>query len=288
MKNILNYYYHMIVDDIDNNGYFSYNNHFFCLYLYNRNIDEVESLVYLNSYMLNNNLAINKIINNVDNSPLTYHDGKYYALILIKYQNPSNYRTVLAPNNRIFDILKRNNWDYLWSKKIDYIEYQMNHLDNKYPIINNSINYYIGLAENAITYFKIINKNNVNLYINHRRQHKNSLYNPFELVIDYKVRDIVEYVKEAFFNHNKSINEIKSYLQRLSLNEVDYLLLYSRMLFPSYYFDVYEKIVNNNLEEEKLSIIIDKIPLYEELLYEIYLMMRRNSVLGVEWINKKF
>ena len=52
MKNILNYYYGIIVDNVNNNGYFSYDNHLFCLYEYQRNIDEINSLSLLNDYML--------------------------------------------------------------------------------------------------------------------------------------------------------------------------------------------------------------------------------------------
>lgn len=288
MENILNYYYHIIVDNISNNGYFTYNNHYFCLYEYKRNIDEIDSLLFLNNYMISNKIPVNKIINNISNQPLTYHNGKYYVLLLIKYQEVNYYQMVSAPISKNIDLLKRNDWAYLWSKKIDYIEYQMMHIDNKYPLINDSINYYIGLAENAIMYFKMVNKNNYSLYICHRRQNKDTLYNPLELVIDYKVRDIAEYLKEGFFYHNKTINSIKRYLYKINLNINDYLLLYIRMLYPSYYFDIYEKIVNNNLNENKLNIVIEKISLYEELLYEIYLIIRKNNVLGINWINKKF
>ena len=53
MKNILNYYYKIIVlDDEINNQCFSYNNHLFCLYEYKRNINEIMALDYLNKLMI--------------------------------------------------------------------------------------------------------------------------------------------------------------------------------------------------------------------------------------------
>ena len=72
MKNILNYFYHIIVsEDKINNGYFSYDNHLFLLYKYQRRLDEVNELLKLNQEMINNHIKINKIINNIYHEVLT-------------------------------------------------------------------------------------------------------------------------------------------------------------------------------------------------------------------------
>lgn len=290
MKNILNYYYNIIVDDI-NNGYFSYNNHAFCLYEYKRNTSEIETLYYLNNLMLSRNISINKIIKNNLNNIITYHDNKNYVLTMINYEYQDNLNIKYIPSfiNKELDILKRNNWGRLWSLKVDYIEYQLNHISNHYPIINSSINYYIGLAENAISYFNMLDLSNTSLFISHRRFNKNNIYNPLELVIDYKVRDISEYIKTNFFYNNMSIHEIKKLISKLELENIDYLLLYVRLLYPSYYFDLYEEIVNNNIIEDEINKIIKLSGLYEELLFETYNLIRgRINILGVDWINMKF
>ena len=291
MKNILNYYYHIIIDDdsIKSNEYFSYNHHLFCLYKYDRNIDEIDSLVSLNNYLLNMNIKMNKIIFNIENRPLTYYEGEYYVLILVnyKYDNYFNFKSVLATNG--YPIIERNNWGYLWSSKVDYFEYQMKHIEKKYPLIDKTFNYYIGLSENAIMYFNMLKLENVKLYVGHRRIKNDKMYNPCELVIDYKVRDIAGYIKKAFFNGKMNIMEIKEYLMTLDLDNIDYILLYVRMLFPSYYFDKYEKIVNNHLDEQELLPIIEKCFKYEELLYEIYIQFRKKvNLIGIDWINKKY
>ena len=290
MKNILNYYYNIIVDEIDN-GYFSYDNHLFCLYEYKRNINEIDALEYLNNLMLSRHICINKIIRNVFDNIITYHDNKNFILIMInyEYQDNLNIKFAMAMPYKKLDILKRNNWGKLWSIKIDYIEYQINHLKNSFPLINNSVNYYIGLAENAISYFHMLDLASVPLYISHRRINKNNIYNPLELVIDYKVRDIAEFIKYNFFYKNMFINEIKDYLGKFNLSDVDYILLYVRLLYPSFYFDLYEEIVNNGKDENEINRIIDMSTLYEELLYEIYNLFRKKvNILGVDWINKKF
>lgn len=291
VKSILNYYYGIINSDAnDNNGYFSYNNHLFCLYEYKRNINEIDSLVLLNKYMLDSGIHINKIVFNNLNQALTFYNGIYYCLVLINYEySRGHFNFFLAPNDKRLSILKRNDWANLWSAKVDYIEYQIRHLENSFPLLINSVNYYIGMAENAISYFKLLNLNTQNLYVNHRRINKNDLYNPLELVIDYKVRDLSEYLKECFFNKEKTVYEIKKFIGGIELNNIDYILLYVRMIYPSYYFDVYERIVNNNLDEKEINKITELADDYEELLYEIYsLIKHKTNILGIDWINSKF
>lgn len=278
------------MDNIDNNGYFSYNNHLFCLYQYHRNIGEINSLVILNNYMITNGVHVNKIILNNLNQAITYFENKNYVLLLINYSYKDGFfNYVLAPINKNLTILNRNNWAYLWSVKVDYVEYQIRHIENNYPLLNESVNYYIGLSENAISYFKMLFLDKVPLYINHRRINKDDLYNPLELVIDYKVRDIGEYIKYTFFKKEKSIYDIKKMLSTINLNNIDYYLLYNRLLFPSYYFDVYERIINNDLNEDKIKVYIDMVSEYEELLYEIYVFLKRKiNIMGIEWINVKY
>lgn len=292
MKEVLSYYYQIVIDDNDyqENGCFSYNNHLFSLQKFERNLEEINSLLALNHYMLSRNIRINQIIPNIQKSSLTYYENHYYVLLKIDYRFSDNYfKFIEAPEIKGLDILKRNNWGFLWSRKIDYVEYQVNHLVNKYPLILDSINYYIGLAENAIMYFNNLNLHDVKLYINHRRVNNHDLYNPCELVIDYKVRDICEYLKKSFFTRKMSIYDIKKYILMLNLEDIDYVLLYTRMLFPSYYFDVYDRIINDGIKEEEITKIVDMAFEYEELLYEIYVIIRRKiNIMGIDWINKKF
>ncbi len=291
MKDILNYYYQIIIDDkVDNRGYFSYDNHLFCLYKYERNLKEIDSLINLNKYMINENISINKIIFNIYHQPLTLYENNYYVLLLINYEYYDGiFKFISIYNLNNLEILKRNNWAYLWSMKIDYIEYQINHLIYKYPILAETVNYYIGLSENAISYFKMLKIDHEILYINHRRINTNYLYNPLELVIDYKVRDLSEYLKKCFYNEEKNIYEIKKYLLNINLSNTDYVLLYVRMLYPSFYFDIYDDIINKNLDEKNILNVTKLVNSYEELLYEIYLLIKRKvNIIGINWINDKF
>lgn len=293
MENILRSYYQMIIDDksFQDKNYFSYNNHLFCLYKYERSIEEINSLIMLNNYMLKNNIRINEIVFNIYNEPLTFYENNYYVLIKVDYRfSETTFKFFKAPLDKTYEKLYRNSWGYLWSSKIDYVEYQMEHFKNKYPLLLESINYYIGLAENAIMYFNMLKLDNIPLYINHRRMREIDLYNPCELVIDYKVRDLCGILKRMFFTKKMTIYDIKKYILSLNLESIDYILLYTRMLFPSYYFDIYDRIINDKCEEKEILKITSRYEEYEELLYEIYLIIRRkiNNIIGIEWINKKF
>ena len=76
-------------------------------------------------------------------------------------------------------------------------------------------------------------------------------------------------------------------LNSINLNEIDYKLFFIRLLYPSFYFDIYEQIVNNEIEEEELKKIINKIPEYETLIKKTYVYIKNNNFLpDIEWIKK--
>ena len=47
-------------------------------------------------------------------------------------------------------------------------------------------------------------------------------------------------------------------------------MFFIRMFYPSFYFDIYEKIIDLELEEGKIKEIIEKSSQYDLLLKEIY------------------
>ena len=85
-------------------------------------------------------------------------------------------------------------WGLLWSKKIDYLEDLINENGKKYPLIVDSFNYFVGMAENAIGYFNSIGFNKNYRYVVSHKVIKDDdsvevLYNPMNIIFDYKVRD---------------------------------------------------------------------------------------------------
>ena len=150
------------------------------------------------------------------------------------------------------------------------------------------------MSENAISYYNNIEiDNNMMYYISHKvlrpTDKVDSLYNPLNIIYDYRVRDVAEYIKNSFWTDNHNIyNELNNYLYKnnLSLNEVK--LLISRVLFPSFYFDLYEDIFNYNKDEKILNNIISRIDEYEEYLNSVIIYFKRFYPIDeIEWLKKK-
>lgn len=290
MKNALNYYYNLNIDNIhqkNKNYYFKVNNlQYMLLECVNEEINDIYSL---NVYLIRN-YPFYKIILNKDNKVITIINETNYILLEINNNiKELNLNEIIKINNISivnFNKLRRDNWYTLWTNKIDYFEYQINQIGKKYPIIRESFNYYIGLAETAISLIKSINNEGMYLSLSHKRiNNAFDLYNPLNLIIDVRIRDICEYFKFCFFENKNVFKELELFLNynKLSYNESVYFL--ARMLFPTYYFDLYEKIIANEVKEEEIKKIISKVDKYEKLLKYIYLNFKNNN-LYIDWLEK--
>ena len=173
-------------------------------------------------------------------------------------------------------------WHELWMNKVDYYEKHVHTIANEK--IKKSFFYYIGMAENAISFYQMIKHKNA-LYISHYRMNSDFDYwNIANITVDYRVRDVAEYTKNAFFSGNFSIAQLYDYFYRNQYTQEDYLLFYARMLFPSYYFDCYDAIAEGE-DDSCLDIYIDKIKDYEVLLKELYLSFSQSFFLPkIDWI----
>ena len=303
MKDLLNYYYFINPDKIhlhNDNYYFNYNNNLFCFYLYKYNLDEVNSIFELNNYMLFYNYKVNRIFLNSKSSILTKKDNKYYVLVELLYhcQDKIELKNIVDFSKLSFNVTKDNllnhtDWYSLWCLKVDNIEYILEHIKNKYKYLYSATFYYIGLAENSICYFKYLNYQNNNIGICHKRiklsDTLTDFYNPINLIIDYKVRDLAEYYKTMFFYKNIDIKNIIESFKLLKLSNIDYIYFYIRMLYPSYYFDLFDSVINENIDELQINKIIMLQSDYEYLLYELYLVIKQHvNIAQIDWINKKF
>lgn len=252
---------------------------------------------------------LDEIINITKISKTPYHtiipnnQGRYYTeiekekYILLKINSPENEEVELTEiikfqlpfNNKT--ILNRTNWSTLWSEKIDYLEYQISELAIEHPIIKSSFSYYVGLAENAIAYFNMLNIENEPTFIAHKRIEYPALLkdilNPLDIVVDYKVRDVASYLKAKFFKSNTTIDDIRQLVNYNYLSPLEYNLLFARLLYPSYYFDTLYRVLEKGLDEESLLTYINKVDDYEKFLNEIYReFSRASSMIKVDWLIK--
>lgn len=291
MENKILYYYNIYVSNLNKdrcNYWFTYNGNNYSLDFFDRPLEDLTYLYELNKEMINNNYIVHKIIPAMDGNLAVFIDNKPYVLLQIsKFQNRKiNMNDILSynyiSNNKLINKLNKSNWGNLWENKLDYIEYQFSQMNKKYPLIRESINYYVGMWENAISYFN--NKVSINsrLFICHHRisinDTLNDFYNPLNFVLDYKERDIAGYLKSEVMNkENVFFDNYFNYFN-------PYLLI-SRLLFPNYYFDLYEEIINGMVTEEKLNDIIDFADSYELFLKSIFLYYR--GIMPINWIIKK-
>ena len=93
--------------------------------------------------------------------------------------------------------------------------------------------------------------------------------------------------RSLFFNGKLGIEDIYKYLVSSNLTAEEVFLFYVRMLFPSFYFDLYEGIIGGVIEEKELLKITSRIEDYQVLLKDLYWIVRNYAKLpDIEWIIK--
>lgn len=297
MKNVIMYYYGLEPNDIHQNGrnyYFFINNDKYKFFITDLLSSEITD-IYKLSELINKEY---RIIPNKMGKLITEVTGFNYILINVPEEKEdvicltdilSFQKNTAYLDTSSYPSLYRNNWNELWSKKIDYFEYQINQFGKKYPVIRNSFAYFCGLAENAITYTNLFEIKKV--VLSHKRIYKNmdfrNLYNPINYIVDSKVRDVVEYFKNSFFKDKYLFDEIEYYV-KYEIDDNEALEFFARLLFPSSYFDLYEDILADKKDESILLNIIKRIDKYEMWLYEIYVITSKyHSIQIPEWLKKE-
>lgn len=305
MKNVINYYYNLNpnrINKIFNYYYFYLNNELYYFIIYTRKEEDINAIYEFNQQLVKNNILINEIVNNKNNTIITPVNRIPY--ILVKIQINQNKDITLSEINYLSNIkikypnnLMRSNWANLWINKIDYLEYQLEQNYQKYPLIADSFNYFVGLTENAISY--------LNTTINSLKPEKNdigvishdviqiddsiySIYDPLNIIIDHKARDIAEYIKISFFKDNyKIFDELDEYFKHNYFSFYGMHLLIARILYPSFYFELYDKIINKEKNESELLKITSRINEYETYLQEIFTYLHKYyNIKDINWLKK--
>lgn len=294
MKNALKYYYSLDVLNIhqkDTTFYFKYNSY---EYVFTKcDLVDIDKIYKLSNNLNQNGVPSHEIILNNNNNILTNINNENYILMKMYVEkNQIEINDIINFNNiGYFDIknLKMDNWYNLWTNKVDWFEYQISQNGKKYPLIRKSFSYYIGLSETAISLLKSVTNNNLYYSLNHRRinykDNLQDLYNPLNFVIDLRIRDICEYFKNKFFYGEKIETEIFNYLESNNLDYNESIYFFARMLFPTYYFDIYEKIVNDSLDEININNILILENDYEIFIKKLYFYLKNKVNLpSIEWL----
>ncbi|MFA7121740.1 MAG: hypothetical protein WC277_09720 [Bacilli bacterium] len=290
MENIINYYYNLYPNELNkmyNGFYFAINGYKFLLI---ELILPKSHILDIYEKLMKNNIGFYIIILNKDNNPVSNFDNKEYIL----FQINGNDKEILKFEEQIYISSKSDvNWGKLWSERIDYYEIQINELAQDKRIVLESIYYYIGLAENAISIankYKNINENES--IIQHYRMNvpikKGDYFNPGNMLSDVFIRNIVEYIKNSFFCEKKEDEYYLEYIKSFNYTESSANLLLARLLYPTYYFDIFDEIILNDKDEDELIFIINLCYDFENLIIKIYdLLQKKYPILNIDWIRKR-
>lgn len=299
MKNLIKYYYDLEIDSIvySYGEYrFKYLSFDYCLVNVDRDINEINDIYMLCNNLHRLNIPCHEIIKNNLNMLVTTVENKKYIL-LKKYvvsNQPITIDDIILFNfnttyNWNYDSLKRTFWDELWIKKIDYYEYQMGQIGKKYPLLYRSLYYFVGITENGLQLINMM-KPVGNMSVCHKRIYKNmsltEFYNPLNFIIDYRIRDISEFCKQNILNlseylYIKLFNYINAYFDKN-----DIILFLIRNLLPTFYFDMYERIIIEDINEDVILNIIEDIDVYEKFLKKIYVFAKTYiNFPKIEWLD---
>ena len=150
-------------------------------------------------------------------------------------------------------------------------------------MVQKTANYYIGLAENAISLLGEINANNNSIghKITPYNFNKKELNNPFNFIKINKMYNVSIYIKNKVLSNRFDYNELDQIINGIE-NDIDEAALFSYMLYPDYYIDLVKEEINEN----KIKKLIKLIPIYEKIL--IYMkenLNKNNKIKLFVWLN---
>ena len=305
MKNTINYYYNLNPNKIKqlfNYYYFYINNKLYYFIIYTRKISDIRAIYEFNQSMLKRNILVNEIINNSTNTIITYINQIPYILVKINININKSITlpelNFISSNNIPYkNELMRSNWANLWAQKLDYLEYYQEQNSKKFPILSESFNYFLGMAENSISYLNNVLTNlkpeNSDIGVISHEIFKfddtiYSLYDPLNIIIDHKARDIAEYIKLSFFKDNyKIFDELDEYFKHNYFSFYGISLLIARIIYPSFYFELYDEIIQGMINESVILKVTSRIDEYENYLNDILIYFHKYyAIYDISWLKK--
>lgn len=307
MRESINYYYNFNIEDVENWGdtyRFYYLDQLFYFVPFKRAEAELEDIINVNKELKQKNIEVHDIVMNIFGKVITNIQNTNYVLLrtIGDISKKFEISDIIKMNNMLIlnenkSKLYRNSWASLWSAKLDYFEYQVSELGKDKPLVLDSFSYYLGLGENAISYLnevtsKYAPSKDDRICLSHKRidvpNYKLNYLNPFSFIMDYEVRDLASYIKSAFFKGEDALSYLKELLRIKRFTIYSYGLFYARLVYPTYYFDIYEDIMSGKKDEDDLISVIDKVDDYEIFLKEAYYEISKYAPIDrIEWLLQK-
>lgn len=306
MRDTINYYYNLNpnrINKIFDYYYFYLDNELYYFVVVKRDIKDMEAIYEFNKRMIYSNISVNEIINNKSGNIITYVNKLPYVLIrvVVNINKPIRLDEIsyLSGINISYrDNLMRSNWAMLWANKIDYLEYHHEQNYKKFPILNDSFDYFVGMAENAISYLNSTlngispERSDIGVISHDIIRYDDtvySLYDPLNIIIDHKARDLGEYIKNSFFNDNFNIfEELNEYFKYNYFSLYGINLVIARILYPSFYFDRYDAVVSGKASESSILSITSRIHDYEAYIRDIFNYFHKfYNIRDIAWIKNR-
>ena len=272
MINTIKYYYNLNINDlkqVENDFYFDD----YILKMCYRDLN-----IELYNYLIKQSIYLYPIIYNRNNEYITIINNKPYILLKANKHNKISLE-LLNKYNVPLIFPEQPDWATKWSIKVDY--YEKNIENVKDETIKKSFQYYIGMTENAILLFKSLKLTNFTFLCHLRFDNDYSFYDPLNIIVDYKMRDYAEYIKEEFYKNNKYYNDfIEKIINNYHYNDV--MLFFIRMLYPTQFYDAYD----NYLKKEKVNYNF----FFKKDKYEMYLksifkkISKKYNVINIDWL----
>lgn len=288
MKNFILLNYNIEVDKIYSDKYFFVNDEKIYIIRTNKKDKEIDYLAALSNELFLNGIKVNTFIINNEKKYFTKKDNINIVLLRVnEYENDFNINDIIRFQNINSDLENVNIIDK-WSKTIDDLENELVDYNEEYQLIQNSIDYFIGMGENAISLLnnhkdKIVN-DSIGHMINYKVFNKCILNNPFNFIKINKMYDIANYIKYKLLTNRVDYDEIDIIINNNS--DIENIYLFSCMMFPNIYFDLVNNIIKENETEETLNKIINIIKDHRILLINMQNSMKNvKDVKLITWLS---
>lgn len=260
MREKIQYYYDLLAEKIIyRKEYIEFlaNNDYYYLMLENGNfqrailIDRIMKKYKIDIY----DFVINKNFNYIT----TINNQNYVLLKLLvtKTEKEIDFSDIVLFMSLKINLASNLEWDKKWIQKAEALEKNRIELLTKNKILDNTLDYYFECIENSVLYLKYYNSIDITkcqLYLQHKRLTPKIrkyviFYNPFYIIFDSRVRDVSELIKQLLLEGEDYKNVLISIIQEKQINYGETILMLSRIMFPTYYFDYIEK---NNIDGKKI------------------------------------
>lgn len=251
MKEKIQYYYNMIPKNLIYRAeyieFISNNDHYY-LMLEN---GKFQQAMLIDKIMKLNKIDIYDFIVNKNFQYITLIDNKSYVLLKLlveKTEKEIDLNDLLLFANLTLNFTSELRWIDKWIQKTDALESNRSELLSKNETLEKTLDYYLGISENAIMYVKYHSSNIGKIYqlhLQHERLNTKTrkyimFYNPFYIIFDIRVRDISELIKQYILEGKNYKKLLKEIIEIMKINSNEIGLIVSRIMFPTYYFDFIE------------------------------------------------